>query len=85
MGSGGPERRLRAFADTEHLRLIEPVKRLRGGVKATPLDDGAVGHLSAKGHELLASHIATFLASDAALRLNAPISGRPQVVLPTDR
>jgi lysophospholipase L1-like esterase len=68
----GPERRLRAFADRHGLRLIQPYKAFEAAVRSESLYFGDVGHMTPRGHDLIADELARFLAASRLLENRRP-------------
>lgn len=60
----GPERRLRTIADAHQIALLQPYREFQSAASTAPsgsLYFGNVGHMTARGHELLAAELAKFL------------------------
>lgn len=51
----GPERRLRTFASEHGLLLLQPYKAYQGASQGSPLFFGNVGHMTPRGHQLMAN------------------------------
>ena len=68
----GPERRLRAFADRHDLRLIQPLDAFEAAVRSERLYFGDVGHLTPRGHQLIADELARFLTAGRLIEDRRP-------------
>jgi lysophospholipase L1-like esterase len=54
----GPERRLATFANAHGIQLVQPYKVFQSQNDLPPLFFGNVGHLTARGHEVMAEALA---------------------------
>ncbi len=57
----GPEERLVRFAAEHHLQLAQPLEAFRKARKQPPLYFGNVGHMTARGHVLMADVLAPYI------------------------
>jgi hypothetical protein len=67
-----PDRRLAAFAREHDLRLLQPIKMFQQTEPEPPLFFGNVGHLTERGHRLLAEQIENYLLQQGVLPPSRP-------------
>jgi len=78
----GPDRRLKAFAQEHGLLLLQPGEVFRQAGHEPPLFFGDLGHMTARGHQLMAETLEGFLQREGILprpeRVHlGPEHGRP--------